>query len=41
LNITKIWKKANGVKINGWEGPEAATKEIVDGMANYQKSLQA
>ena len=35
------WQKGKWVKINGWEGPESATKEIVDGMANYQKSLQA
>ena len=27
------------VKIVGWEGPEAAHKEILDGIANYQKSL--
>ena len=25
------------VKILGWEGPEAAKKEILDGIANYQK----
>jgi inorganic pyrophosphatase len=28
------------VKINGWEGPEAAKKEITDGMDNYRKSIQ-
>jgi inorganic pyrophosphatase len=27
------------VKILGWEGPESAHQEILDGMANYQKSL--
>jgi len=27
------------VKIIGWEGPEAAHKEILDGVANYNKSL--
>jgi len=27
------------VKILGWEGPESAKKEILDGIANYQKSL--
>jgi inorganic pyrophosphatase len=27
------------VKILGWEGPESAHLEILDGMANYQKSL--
>lgn len=25
------------VKILGWEGPEAAKQEIVEGIANYQK----
>jgi inorganic pyrophosphatase len=29
------------VKILGWEGPEAAHKEIMDGVAAYQKSLAA
>jgi inorganic pyrophosphatase len=29
------------VKVDGWEGPEAAHKEIVDGIANYEKSLTA
>jgi inorganic pyrophosphatase len=29
------------VKILGWEGPDAARKEIVDGIAAYQKSLGA
>ena len=28
------------VKINGWEGPESAKKEILDGIANYQNSLK-
>lgn len=27
------------VKILGWEGPESARKEILDGVANYEKSL--
>lgn len=26
------------VKVLGWEGPEAARKEIMDGIANYQKA---
>ena len=26
------------VKVLGWEGPEAAKKEILDGIANYQKA---
>ncbi|HSV47695.1 MAG TPA: inorganic diphosphatase, partial [Ramlibacter sp.] len=25
------------VKILGWEGPESAKKEILDGIANYEK----
>jgi inorganic pyrophosphatase len=25
------------VKILGWEGPEAARREIMDGIANYKK----
>lgn len=28
------------VKVQGWEGPEAARQEIVDGMANYAKASQ-
>ena len=29
------------VKIQGWEGPEAAKKEITDGIANYANALKA
>ena len=29
------------VKIQGWEGPEAARKEITDGIANYANALKA
>ncbi len=29
------------VKVKGWEGPDAARKEIMDGIAAYQKTLQA
>lgn len=29
------------VKVQGWEGPEAARQEIVDGMANYAKAQEA
>ena len=29
------------VKVKGWEGPDAAKKEITDGMANYAKAEQA
>jgi inorganic pyrophosphatase len=36
----KDLEEGKWVKINGWEGPEAAKKEITDGMANYQKSLK-
>jgi inorganic pyrophosphatase len=28
------------VKVEGWEGPEAAHKEILDGIANYQKTTE-
>ena len=28
------------VKIQGWEGPESAKKEIMDGIENYNKSLE-
>jgi inorganic pyrophosphatase len=28
------------VKINGWEGPESAKQEIIDGMANYAKAQE-
>ena len=29
------------VKVQGWEGPEAAKKEITDGIANYANALKA
>ncbi|MEO5607716.1 MAG: inorganic diphosphatase [Polaromonas sp.] len=29
------------VKVQGWEGPEAARKEITDGIANYANALKA
>jgi inorganic pyrophosphatase len=29
------------VKIQGWEGPTAAHKEIMDGIAAYNKSVEA
>jgi inorganic pyrophosphatase len=28
------------VKVQGWEGPEAAKAEITSGIANYAKALQ-
>jgi inorganic pyrophosphatase len=37
----KDLEKGKWVKIDGWEGPEAAFKEINDGIANYEKSLKA
>ena len=36
----KDLEEGKWVKINGWEGPESAKKEIRDGIANYQKSLK-
>jgi inorganic pyrophosphatase len=33
----KDLEEGKWVKVQGWEGPEAAKQEIVDGMANYQK----
>jgi inorganic pyrophosphatase len=35
----KDLEKGKWVKVIGWEGIDAAKKEIVDGMANYKKSL--
>ena len=35
----KDLEEGKWVKVLGWEGIEAAHKEIVDGLANYQKSL--
>jgi inorganic pyrophosphatase len=36
----KDLEEGKWVKVQGWEGPEAAKKEITDGIANYQKSLK-
>ncbi len=33
----KVLEEGKWVKVQGWEGPESAKQEIVDGMANYQK----
>jgi inorganic pyrophosphatase len=33
----KDLEEGKWVKIEGWEGPEAARKEITDGIANYKK----
>lgn len=35
----KDLEKGKWVKVLGWEGPEAAKKEIMDGIAAYKKSL--
>ena len=35
----KDLEEGKWVKILGWEGPEAARQEIVDGINNYNKSL--
>jgi len=37
----KDLEEGKWVKVGGWEGPEAAHKEILDGIAAYEKSLQA
>ena len=36
----KDLEEGKWVKINGWEGPESAKKEILEGIANYQNSLK-
>ena len=36
----KDLEEGKWVKINGWEGPESAKKEISDGITNYQNSLK-
>jgi len=36
----KDLEEGKWVKINGWEGPESAKKEITDGITNYQNSLK-
>ena len=35
----KDLEEGKWVKILGWEGPESARQEIMEGVANYQKSL--
>ena len=35
----KDLEEGKWVKIQGWEGPESAHKEIMDGIANYNKSI--
>lgn len=36
----KDLEEGKWVKVQGWAGPEAARKEITDGIANYQKQAQ-
>ena len=36
----KDLEEGKWVKINGWEGPESAKKEITDGITNYRHSLK-
>ncbi len=37
----KDLEEGKWVKVQGWEGPEAAKKEITDGIANYVKANKA
>lgn len=37
----KDLEEGKWVKVSGWEGPEAAHKEIMDGIAAYEKTLAA
>ena len=34
----KDLEEGKWVKVSGWEGPEAAMKEVSDGIANYAKA---
>jgi len=34
----KDLEKGKWVKVKGWEGPESAKQEILDGIANYNKA---
>ena len=36
----KDLEEGKWVKINGWEGPESAKKEILEGITNYRNSLK-
>jgi inorganic pyrophosphatase len=36
----KDLEEGKWVQINGWEGPESAKKEILEGIANFQNSLK-
>ena len=37
----KDLEEGKWVKVEGWEGPESAQKEIMDGIANYKKEQSA
>ena len=37
----KDLEEGKWVKVQGWEGPESAMKEITDGMANYKQEKEA
>ena len=37
----KDLEEGKWVKVQGWEGPESAKKEIMDGMANYKQEKEA
>mgnify|MGYP000545317487 FL=1 len=37
----KDLEQGKWVKVQGWEGPDAAKKEIMDGIANYNKQQSA
>ena len=37
----KDLEKGKWVKVQGWEGPDAARKEIMDGIANYAKQSRS
>jgi inorganic pyrophosphatase len=37
----KDLEEGKWVKVQGWEGPESAKKEIMDGIANYNKQQSA
>lgn len=37
----KDLEEGKWVKVLGWEGPDAAKKEIIDGLANYEAAKGA
>ena len=37
----KDLEQGKWVKVQGWEGKESAHKEILDGIANYEKAKKA